>query len=414
MNFRDAYKSANDEIHADRQLLDNIIKGKKSKKAYYFRPAYTYGCAAAAVIIVIALTAYPDLMHQPKEIVNQTQYAQDADKAPDGSTEDGTAAAEQQEEASVQQTAADGADNHVTENGSVPVENNKPPQTPVKRAQNTERPAENKKSPQTSVKRSEKETQPTAQTVQPQSGSGEATRNKEQAAAAEKKPEAAAGNGISASSEKSVSYETELDFAAVSPHAYTEADLVTADTAPNTELKINRVQPKAVRSAAGGSGGAAPRIALYTAEDTGAEAEGAAPYFESISIDEYYDYIGFNVAETLKKPDDMSFEIPAAVMLEKQAQTGAVLSDTAAFFMESENDAERYISVTTTRLSGDASEQLNSSELEKSTVNGTSAVVIYDGESYDAYTKKEDTYLSVSAYGIEENELKELLISVNQ
>lgn len=396
MNFRDAYKSANDEIHADRQLLDNIIKGKKSPKAYYFRPAYTYGCAAAAVIIVIALTAYPDLMHQPEEIANQTQYVQDADTAPAGSTGDGTAAAMPQEKAAAQQAAADGADNPVTENGSVPAENKKTAQTPVKRAENTAQPA-------------------AVQTVQPQSGSGEAPRNKEQAAAAEKKPEAAAGSGISASPERSVSDDTELDLAAVSQHAYTEADLVTADTAPNTELKINRVQPKIARSAAGGSGGgAAPGVALYTAEDAGAEAENAAPYFESISIDEYYAYIGFNVAETLKKPDDMRFDIPAAVMLEKQAQTGAVLSDTAVFFMESENDTGRYISVTTTKLSGDASERLNSSEFEKSYVNGTSAVVIYDGVSYDAYTEKDDTYLSVSAYGIEENELKELLISVNQ
>ena len=60
MNFRDAYKSMNDEIHGDKALMHMIINGEtpKKKKNFFlkFKPAYSV--AIAAVFAVCAITLY--------------------------------------------------------------------------------------------------------------------------------------------------------------------------------------------------------------------------------------------------------------------------------------------------------------------------------------------------------------------
>ncbi len=59
MNFKDAYKSVNDEIHGDRALLHAILNGEAQKKkafSFHFRPAYT--AALAAMFVVAATSVY--------------------------------------------------------------------------------------------------------------------------------------------------------------------------------------------------------------------------------------------------------------------------------------------------------------------------------------------------------------------
>ena len=59
MNFKDAYKSVNDEIHGDRALLHAILNGEAQKKkafSFHFRPVYT--AALAAMFVVAATSVY--------------------------------------------------------------------------------------------------------------------------------------------------------------------------------------------------------------------------------------------------------------------------------------------------------------------------------------------------------------------
>ena len=58
MNFKEAYKSATDEIHGDKALLHAILNGEaESKKRFGFslRPVYSVAVAASLVITCTAL-----------------------------------------------------------------------------------------------------------------------------------------------------------------------------------------------------------------------------------------------------------------------------------------------------------------------------------------------------------------------
>ena len=57
MNFKEIYKSANNEISGDRSLIDAVIK--KAEKKPVFKMAYPLACAAAALVIVAGISVYP-------------------------------------------------------------------------------------------------------------------------------------------------------------------------------------------------------------------------------------------------------------------------------------------------------------------------------------------------------------------
>ena len=59
MNFKEAYKAANDEIHGDKSLLAGISEKQTKKPIIYFKPAAV--CAAAAAIALATWVSYPYL-----------------------------------------------------------------------------------------------------------------------------------------------------------------------------------------------------------------------------------------------------------------------------------------------------------------------------------------------------------------
>ncbi len=69
MNFKDLYKSANDNIYGDRTLLDKIYS--ENEKRFVFNFKYATVCAAA-VLVLITLTVYPKL-----NVGTESEYASD-------------------------------------------------------------------------------------------------------------------------------------------------------------------------------------------------------------------------------------------------------------------------------------------------------------------------------------------------
>ncbi len=77
MNFKDIYKSANDDIHADRAILNDIIVKSESKHRPHFKVQYVYSAAAIAVVISVSLLAKaPSAIKSDKKIVKNTEYSQ--------------------------------------------------------------------------------------------------------------------------------------------------------------------------------------------------------------------------------------------------------------------------------------------------------------------------------------------------
>ncbi len=75
MNFKDAYKAANNEIHGDKNILAGITTSKP-KKAIYFKPAI--GVAVAAAVCLVTVIVYPYIMPSPEQTSHDhTGYFED-------------------------------------------------------------------------------------------------------------------------------------------------------------------------------------------------------------------------------------------------------------------------------------------------------------------------------------------------
>lgn len=68
MNFRKAYKEANDEIKGDRSILDNLGEKSKAPKTIRLHKVYAFAGCAAALVIVCAVTALPDFLGTDKNL----------------------------------------------------------------------------------------------------------------------------------------------------------------------------------------------------------------------------------------------------------------------------------------------------------------------------------------------------------
>lgn len=65
MNFKDAYKSYNDEIKGDPKVLETILNGKKeSKKFMFIRPSFV-GAMAAMVVIAVSIFGFNSINNNP-------------------------------------------------------------------------------------------------------------------------------------------------------------------------------------------------------------------------------------------------------------------------------------------------------------------------------------------------------------
>ena len=75
MNFKDAYKAANNEIHGDKSILAGITTSKP-KKVIYFKPAM--GVAVAAAVCLVTVIVYPYIMPSPEQTSHDhTGYFED-------------------------------------------------------------------------------------------------------------------------------------------------------------------------------------------------------------------------------------------------------------------------------------------------------------------------------------------------
>ncbi len=82
MNFKDIYKSANDDIHADRALIDNIIAKSETGHKPRFKMQYVYAAAAVAVAVSVSLFAkMPPDDKSPEQIASNTESAADDNTA---------------------------------------------------------------------------------------------------------------------------------------------------------------------------------------------------------------------------------------------------------------------------------------------------------------------------------------------
>lgn len=317
MNFREIYKSANDEIHGDRSLIDMVFEKAEKKPA--FKTVYPVACVAAALLIVVTVSLHP-------------------------------------------------ADNKKeTPNFNI-ASNNDANKTEV-----------NPKTEQYVQKETGKQPDDTTK------------KYAEESVITEKSDANSKSEGISDADNKT----TEMYEESSEEDRITE-DTVTTDNFMVAMLDINDVQPGV--SAA----------AEYKRSSGGAGASDSIE-FEGMTAEQYYEYIGADITQKIKLPADMHFEEFFGATVKRNTDTDTVISDDAEFYAVGDN---KYLSVSTAKVSGEAESKLNDESLKKSDISGIPAVIEGFESTYRIYVKAADVYYNIYSDGLTQEEIKELLLSI--
>ncbi len=366
MDFKDAYKSANDKICGDRSLISKVMDKAEKKPIIYFKPAYVAGIAAVAAAMIFTFALYPD--SEPGS-VPETQVSLDSNLE------------KPEIDKKVTEIAPTGQTGQIVNDVSsarspADIPEDIPPEPSVPKAAEA----------------------PKAKAVIPEY----VPEQKEVAM------------------DKADSLPGVTDIMMEDIH---ESEIPSEEFQISLSINTDVQEPATFARGGGGSGASAPLqeedvsvVNEAATADATKESEEvsvpAEPVYTSLTAEQYSQYLGRDIVKTAKLPQDMNFKEPAGVGIEKDPVSGAVTHDLVAYYAESTADRERSVCVYTTRLHGEAEEYINNSSYEKSDICGFSGVIIADEESYRAYVKSSYGAVTVFSCKITEEELKTLLVSL--
>ncbi len=129
---------------------------------------------------------------------------------------------------------------------------------------------------------------------------------------------------------------------------------------------------------------------------------------EEVTISEYYEYIGKDVAASAKLPDGFSSTTQDMALFEV-GDDGKYKGDEWCFVFENE---EKSVEIVTTKNTDAVKACIDNEAYKKSTVCEDEAVVFGENDFYKAYMISKDVGYTVESIGLLETELSELLISL--
>lgn len=130
---------------------------------------------------------------------------------------------------------------------------------------------------------------------------------------------------------------------------------------------------------------------------------------EYMTIAEYIDYLDIDIM-SLKPtlPKGMEIKFPPIVTIEKM-HDGAITNDLVTFSAEDENNPNRIITLATSKLDCTASSVMSDASIPKININSHLAAVSYDDVSNKAYFKYKDVWVSTASVGITKEEFDKFL-----
>lgn len=385
--FRDIYKAANDDIKADDELLQKVLKRKRRK----IPPIYKYSSIAAAfAALAVSIAVVPSLM----------------DKDTSGILY----------EESIAGTPAP-----VSESRALPVAASatarpEPPSAPAKQSDENSKAGQSEKSAKAdSAAGDTKASRNSAVSSQKSAAGADSSRETSLASVSERAPESSAGdetprisgNTVNEAKTENITDESETgNDAPISANDNTdEAAEARIETAAESKKKVNTYTRSAVLHVNSEDYGG-----IYTAESGYAGyAAGESYAAAEWSIDDYFEYLGENIFAKLSLPADFGY-IGGYEMTVSVDENNQPVQDSRIFPYE--GDGGRYITVITSKDTLAARSYLEDERYIKSDIEGTSAVVTGGGENYKCYMIGNGISYIITANGVTEDELAELLISI--
>lgn len=368
--FKDLYKAANDDIRAGDELLAKVL-GQKRRKT---RGVLKYSTiAAACAVIAVSITAAPMLFNK---------------SVPDGVHEQSIAVSPDPDKNASQITPALSAPDSAAEQDSGQSGDTTRKQTDNK--EKTEKSAESERAVQARPDGAVKQTEKTASKDRSPKGGSESRINSEDASYSAEKAEDKKDDKGEENTSSEVSESTD------------EASVITdakEDRRVNTYTKSVVLCVNSENYGAAYSD-AADIYGIYS-EDGGYEAA-------EWNMDDYFSYLGENVFDKLLLPGDFSYAGDYEMNVSLN-DNGEPVLDSEIFPYEGADG--RYVTVITSRNTLSARSYLEDTRYKKSDIEGTAAVVI-GGGNYKCYMIARGISYTVTAYGVTEDELTDLLISI--
>ncbi len=129
---------------------------------------------------------------------------------------------------------------------------------------------------------------------------------------------------------------------------------------------------------------------------------------EEVTLSEYYEYIGKDVAAAAKLPDGFTLNTQDVALFEV-GDDGAYKSDEWCFIFENE---EKSVEIITTKKTDNVSAVIENEAYKKSVVCEKPAVVLKQDDFYKAYLVSEEVGYTVGSTGLSEDDVSELLVSL--
>lgn len=400
--FKEIYKSANDDIKADDELLYKVLKQKRRK----IPPVYKYSSIAAAVVVISAAVAAIPLMNGDKSGIIYEEVSIST-AAPSGEKN----AEQKADEPSKTQKDDDSAENTQSKDG----ENvSQKPNTGASaesaaKAKNTEAP----KPAAVQTEESNSKEQETSYAENTAEQHEERDEIKSQSSEAQSSGYAAAPQAADADlSEEYQSYSL-TDMEPVreyeSEASRNEEAYEAAESEPDEEISeqknVNTYTKSVVLHVNSEDYGVNYNTMSGTYEDY--DAGGS---YESVdwSMEDYFNYLGVNVFNKITLTEDFSYigDYEMTVSLNEAGEPGF---DSRIFPYS--GSGERYVTVITSKNTLTAQTYLSDERYVKSDIDGNPAVII-GGGNYKCYIIGNGISYIITATGISEEELGNLLISI--
>lgn len=378
MNFKDIYKSANDNISGDRKLIESIFEKAENKKSFFVTYYRQISVCASAVILVMTVSILP-------------MFNSDTNKGP----------AVQKKVAKVdsvsEQTAAivpksipdnEYSDKVIEESAE---KNNEDivyqiPKTQAKGSSLAD------KTPSRSLKKQENNA------IIPDSNIKQTSNENKVVNTNKADDEESIVPDISEDVNHEQANETELQDM---PKDASVTSVMMAKV-PEEEFKDVDIASNRPSSGGGGGGGGGASKAAATSRNVK-----TVP----LTADEYFAYLGIDINSTFTKAlAGMKLSNPETIYVNKDS-TGKVVEDYASFTFLDEKNPDKIILVSTSKFNEVGQNVLNDGTITRDVINGYSVTLITNGNTVNSTFKANDVWFNVNSCGINVEDFKTFISS---
>lgn len=404
--FKENFKAANDSIHADEKLIEQVLRQKSVKKRRNLAKYYSVAAAAVVVVSVTAFTLPKMLDRDNSGVIEEHTVTQSTGDSGlfgrHGGTESGKPHTPE-------------ASTPVPKTSAVPKTSS--PQTPKASTAPKAKPT-----PKASTAPKAKSTPKTSTAPKTTAAPAAKATTAPQAVTSTPKPaENNAVSGLPSYSFENDSVSEPIIFESDSAQAQETVSKQKQENTKTAALKIN--VPKAVKAApvmSERTDDTEYSVSSSAADGGGAASGGAsaskyaadiAEEYHSIEWDnkQYAEYLGYDLMKKIVLPEDFTYSGDEKNVF--TANEDGSLSYDGKIYAYTGNDL-RSVTAVTTKDTANVSGYIDGTEYETSDICGVKTVIIQEEKGYECYMINNGISISVFTYGISEDELREILVSL--